>query len=173
VPKAIAALLALLLAGCQNSDASEPSPDAGPQGQGSAPRADVVVNEIQFAPTSGPDWIELANRTDHAIHLSGFFVTDEPDRLDHYYVVPAETSIAANGYLVILADDGAVGEGHHAPFKLQRADGAMLLYPDGLVADAVLFLGLGKDRSLARLPDREGLFFSATSSPAAQNEGTP
>lgn len=130
------------------------------------------MNEVEFASSSGPDWIELANRTSQTIDLDGFFLTDDGDRLDHYYVFPAGTRLAPMGYLVVQADDGARGEGHHAPFKLARADGALLLDKDGLVLDSVLFLGPADGRSLARLPDREGLFFATTPSPGGKNGET-
>lgn len=160
----------MLLASCQDSSAL--APDAAQEGQGSPPRSDVVVNEVEFAGSSGSDWIELANRTPSAIDLDGFFLTDDGDRLDHYYVFPTGTRLAPMGYIVVQADDGASGEGHHAPFKLARADGALLLDKDGLVLDSVLFLGPEDGRSLARLPDLEGLFFATTPSPGARNGKT-
>jgi hypothetical protein len=149
-----------------------PRPDAKPpQGQGDEPRGSVAINEIATEPPTGPDWIELrlpASQTT-AVDLSGWFLTDLPDRLDHFYRFPAGTSLAPGEYLVVIADDSKAGDGHHAPFQLAREDAVHLLDPDGAVVDAVLFLGADDGRALARVPDGAGRFFLRAPSPAARN----
>jgi hypothetical protein len=156
----LAALAAL--AGCGEADPGaadgDVGPDGGPVGQGSAPRGDLLINELA---ANGPDWIELANRGSATLDLTDWFVTDSPDRLDHYYRFPAGTTLAPGAYLIVLADEGAPGEGHHAPFKLGLADGAYLLDPDGITVDALLYLSVDDGRSLQRIPDLDGLFFHA------------
>jgi hypothetical protein len=157
--------LLLLLLGCGTPDAGVS--DAGPvdatpldaAGQGAAPRGAIAINEV-FPAGAGEDWLELTNRSDTAVDLSGWFVSDAPDRLDHYLTLPAGTVLAPGAYLTVYADDGLPGEGLHAPFKLSRADGVVVLDDRGIVADQVLFLAADTGLSLARRPDGEGLFFA-------------
>ena len=158
--------------GCGSGEAHPPDagvPDAAPRGQGNEPRGDLAVNEVGSAVYGSPDYIELVNRGLQAVDLSGWYVTDAADRLDHYYTFPAGTSLAAGAYLVVWADDGAAGEGHHAPFELGASDGAYLIGPTGLNADSFVYLALEDGRTLSRLPDREGLFFSGTATPGGAN----
>jgi hypothetical protein len=161
-----------LLVGCGDPEESlDAAPDAGPEadaspiGQGGPPHGELALNEVY---AGGPDWIEIVNRSEATIDASGWFVTDDPDRLDHYYAFPAGTLVAAGGRLVVYADDGAAGAGHHAPFKLAASDGAYLITAAGLVADGLLFLA-EDGASLARIPDGEGLFYVAAPTPAAPN----
>jgi hypothetical protein len=143
-----------------------------PTGQGDEARGIVAINEIATEPPLGPDWIELRPTGAAAVDVSGWYITDLADRLDHYYRFPAGTVIPAGGYLVVWADGGDPGEGHHAPFKLSREDGVQLLDPDGIVIDGVLFLGAEDGRSLARVPDGAGRFFLRAGSPGAPNPET-
>lgn len=169
-------LAAAVLPGCDGGDPSgepdaAPADAAPPTGQGNEARADqpVVINEVASEPPEGPDWVELKNRSDAPVDLSGAFVTDAADRLDHYYRFPEGTVLAPGAYLIVWADDGKPGEGHHAPFELGRADGVHLVAADGLALDALLYLATDDGQSLARIPDGEGLFFHAAGTPAAAN----
>ena len=169
--------LSLLLMACnavpdESPDAAlPPAPDAATFGQGGEPRSALIVNELVAAPTTGADWFELANRSADDLDLSGAYVTDAPDRLDHFYRFPPGTTLAAGAYLVVHADNGATttGEGHHAPFQLGEADGLYLLAADGLVTDGLNYLAPTNGTALARLPDHEGLFFAAAPTPGAPN----
>lgn len=147
--------------------------DAAPVGQGSEPQGDLVVNEVFPEPPTGPDWIELANRGSATVDLSGYFISDASDRLDHYYEFPEGTTLAAGAYLIVWADNGDPGEGHHAPFQLGGADGVVVLGPTGLVVDNLVYL-VDDGGALARTPDHEGLFFADPApSPGAANGGAP
>ncbi|MEZ4365403.1 MAG: lamin tail domain-containing protein [Kofleriaceae bacterium] len=167
-------------------DAAPPTVDAAPRGQGSEARGDLVVNEL--APRgAGADWVELHNRGAQAIDLCGYFLTDAPDRLDHYLplggVAPPAPCPArlldAGAYLVIAADDVAPVEDaqvdpEHAPFALGVADAAYLVTVDGVVADGVTYLypagPYGSPTgTLARVPDGSGPFFVRAPSPGDAN----
>ena len=155
-----------------SADAAPPVADAAPIAQGDQARGAVVVNEVASdSPGGAPDWVELrlpAGAT-AAFDLSGHYLSDAPDRPDHFYRFPAGTTLAPGAYLVVFADGGLAGEGHHAPFRLGREDGVYLLDPDGIVIDSLLYLGSKDGRSLARHPDGEGRFVSAAASPGASN----
>ena len=169
----LASLLPLLLLGCDPGaaaiDAAPAAADAAPVGQGGPPRADLAINEVAPSPASGADWLELSDHGATDADLSGWFVTDDPDRLDHYYQFPAGTSLPAGGRLIVWADEGATGDGHHAPFKLSRSDGVYLVKPSGVVADGLLYLLADGHLALARVPDGEGLFYPVTPSPGLPN----
>jgi hypothetical protein len=154
-------------------DAAPPAADAAPPAQGDEARGPVAINEVYPGGAGGPDWIELRSRQASDYDLSGHYLSDAPDRLDHFYRFPDGTVLAPGAYLVVFADDGdtAAGPGHHAPFKMGREDGAYLLDPDGVVIDALLFLGPGdgSGRTLARRPDGEGRFLVLPPTPGAAN----
>ena len=101
--------------------------------------------------------------------MSPFRPYGEDGEAMHYYEVPAGTTIEAGAYLIVWADDAAPGEGHHAPFQLGQADSVFLLGPTGLTIDAFVYLAGEDGRTLARKPDREGLFFPSEPSQGAAN----
>lgn len=64
--------------------------------------SDVVINEIMYHPLSNDDadeYIELYNRSDSAINLSGWGFVDGVD-----YRFPTGTVLPADGYLVVARD---------------------------------------------------------------------
>ncbi|HCR48874.1 MAG TPA: hypothetical protein DIW24_04540, partial [Bacteroidetes bacterium] len=72
----------------------------------------VVINELMAQNTKTitdeageyEDWIELYNTTASDIDLSGYFLSDKVDNLDKW-ALPNGTTIPANGYLIIWADE--------------------------------------------------------------------
>lgn len=56
----------------------------------------VIINEICPRAGSSGDWLEIFNRTDHSVDLTGWFVTDGGKRFD----LP-EAQISAHDYLVV------------------------------------------------------------------------
>lgn len=68
----------------------------------------VVINEINYNSASDfdpEDWVELYNRADTPIDLSGWIFKDEED--PHAFVIPEEYRLPANGYLVLCRDTTA------------------------------------------------------------------
>lgn len=63
----------------------------------------VVVNEILANSGVAPDWIELYNRSNEAINIGGWFLSDSGADLAKYRI-PVGTIIPANGYLVFYED---------------------------------------------------------------------
>ena len=67
-----------------------------------APISPIVINEINYhsAPEfDSGDWIELYNRSEVIIDLSGWIFMDDND--DHQFILPEGTLISANGFVVI------------------------------------------------------------------------
>jgi spore coat protein CotH len=90
----------------------------------------VVINEFMASNTSAlpdpqgeyDDWIELHNVTSQAVDLTGRYLSDEPYH-PRKWQFPAGTTIPANGYLLVWADEDTTDTpGLHASFKLS-ADG--------------------------------------------------
>ncbi len=187
-----ASLLVLLTAACGTAPSG---PDAGvdavgldaaPRGQGSEAQGDLIINEL--APRgAGSDWAELVNRSGAVLDLCGYFLTDSPDRLDHYLplggVLPPAPCpprpLDPDAYLVITLDgtpivDGQAIDPAHAPFKLDLADELYVVSTSGATIDGLLFLyppgpTAPATTTLARVPDRAGLFFERAPSPGAAN----
>lgn len=126
---------------------------------------DVVINELMASNSSTAedqdgefdDWIELYNRTNSSIDLSGYHLTDNENDLEKWEI-PAGTSIDANGYLIIWADKDTLQSGLHANFKLS-ADGETVVLSDGGTEFQRVTYGVQtSDMGYARVPNGTGAF---------------
>lgn len=79
---------------------------SGSPGTGYSPCEEhIIFNEINYkspVDADAGDWIELYNNTNSVVNISGWKLTDQNDT--PIYIFPANTSIPAEGYLVIYAD---------------------------------------------------------------------
>ena len=128
----------------------------------------VVINEIMASNSSTvqdqdgefDDWIELYNTTNSTIDLSGYFLSDDTEVLDKY-MLPQGTTIPANGYLIIWADNDVEQSGLHANFRLSAIEEAAFLADRNVnVIDEVLFNQQNTDVSFARFPNGTGDFIA-------------
>lgn len=138
-------------------------------GQGARPRGSVTVNELYWG-HRGDGFIELKNRSARDVDVSGWFVTDKTDRLDHYYQFPAGT-VMEPGRRLLVWTCVRCGRSRQAPFTLSRSDSVYLLNARGVVEDTVSYHVDDKQASLARVPDGEGLFISTRPTPGGVNAG--
>jgi len=142
----------------------------------------VVINEFLAINDSGAmdeagefeDWIELHNSSASTLDLGGAFLADELDPLS-MWAIPAGTSIAPGGVLLIWADNDPGDGPLHATFKLD-GDGERILLVDAdgvTVRDLVDFDSQGADISTGRLFDGDGpwVTFSNPSADALNSEG--
>ena len=144
----------------------------------------VVINELMadndnvIADPQGDydDWIELYNRTDSAVLLTGMYLSDKEDNLTKWEF-PENTEIPANGYLIVWLDedhdDENATEGLHANFKLSK-NGEIALFVDtdangNQVLDSVTFGEQETDVAYGRFPDGTGDFQIVAATPGAQN----
>lgn len=128
--------------------------------------SDVVINEIMASNKSTAkdqndeydDWVELYNNSNQEIDLSGWLLSDDATKLDKY-TFPTGTKIAANGYLIVWADENGKQTGLHANFKFS-ADGeaCYLSKPTGEVVQEVTFGAQQTEKGLARVPNGTGNF---------------
>ncbi|MFH1515136.1 MAG: CotH kinase family protein, partial [bacterium] len=92
-----------------------------------AASGDVVINEFMASNSTTvtdqdgeyDDWIELYNNSNQAISLKGYYLSDNGTNRTKWAF--PEISIAANGYLIIWADENGNQNGLHANFKLSAS----------------------------------------------------
>lgn len=88
----------------------------------------LVINEVQSsAPDDqlgGQDWIELKNTAAQSLDASGVLVSDADD--DHVYVIPADTIIDPDDYLLLVAYDDEDNPSGHFDFGLGKGDSVRL-----------------------------------------------
>lgn len=90
------------------------------------------------------DWIELYNPNTTPVNLAGYTLTDDL-AVPAKWTIPGGTTIAANGFLVIWADNNIAqntpGNGLHASFQLSSAGESIGLYNSVGVAQHTLTFG--------------------------------
>ncbi len=137
---------------------------------------DLVINEFMasndatVADQDGEfeDWIELYNNSSATIDLEGYFLSDDATDLMQW-AFPAGTSIDANAYLIIWADEDDDQEGLHANFKISASgESLFLVNSNGEIVDEVSFVDQDADISYGRFPNGIGAF--QTMSPTFNGE---
>ncbi len=143
--------------------------------------AQVLINEFQasnqttIADEDGDfeDWIELFNAGAEAVNLSGYGLTDDPERPYRWIFPPV--SIAPGQHLLVWASgkDRRLAFGElHTNFSISSSgEPLQLTAPDGSIADFLPAVALPGDFSYGRFPDgSDDFFFYDEPSPAAPNE---
>ena len=146
-------------------------------------RAQVVINEVSAANWDliylggeYEDWIELYNAGGAAVDLSGYYLSDKASDPGKW-MVPAGTTIAANGHLLIVASkkDAVISGMPHTNFKLTQtaAEDVVFSDPSLTLLDQFHFdAPTQKNHSWGRNTDGApswGIFTAPT--PAAANTG--
>ena len=139
--------------------------------------SDLVINELMASNDvthadnfdEFDDWIEIHNKSDLDLSLDGYYLTDNIANLNKF-ALPA-TTIEANGYSLIWADEDESQGDDHANFKL-NADGEdlFLVNPSGEIVDQVSFFGLTTDVSYERSPNGTGDFSEGEPTVLANND---
>lgn len=126
----------------------------------------VVINELMadndeaVADEAGDfdDYIELFNNLDVPMDISGYGLSDEVENLGKF-VIPNNTIIPENGYLIIWADDDQEQGPLHAQFKLSALGESVILTDrNNVIVDQVDFPELGSDQAYSRDPNGTGDF---------------
>jgi hypothetical protein len=142
----------------------------------------VVINEFMaenlstYADPQGEyeDWIELHNVTDAPVDLTGRYLSDESGN-PRKWQFPAGTTIPADGYLIVWADeDTLVTPGLHASFKLSK-DGEEIYLIDtdanlNQVLDSISFGAQTADISYGRSAADADVWTTMTPTPNAANQ---
>jgi hypothetical protein len=138
----------------------------------------VVINEF-MASNSGivkdpqgqyDDWIELYNPTETAIDVGGMYLTDDLANPTQWRIPqenPLATTIPAQGFLLIWADEDTDGPGLHSVFRLSARGEELGLYDsDGsTLLDSLRFDVQQVDVSQGRFPDGGDVWRSMYASP--------
>ncbi len=136
----------------------------------------VLINEVLASNDSllfdlngeDEDWIELVNTTNTPLDLTGFYLSDDPLNLLSW-AFPAGTSIPANGYILIWADNDVNQVGLHANFKLSAGGEYVYLSHGFNVHDQISFGPQLANISYARCPDAGLNFATILPTPLANN----
>ena len=148
------------------------------------PALPIFINEWMAAnsafladPADGhtDDWFELYNPNDVVVDLAGYALADNLAGSPRW-TIPASTTIAARGFLLVWADEdveqnGTNSLGPHADFKLREEGESIALFaPNGSTVDAVSFGRQTNDISQGRWPDgMSDLYFMPTPTPGMPN----
>ena len=147
----------------------------------------VVISEFLAAAqrphneqsSESEDWIELFNRSEQEVDLSGAYLSDDRDNLAKWSF-PAGTTIPSRGFLIVWADEnGKATAGLHANFKLSK-EGEEIYLTDRhasdrsilVILDHVEFSRQTTDVSYGRYPDGQGNWQPLVPSPGKGNRET-
>jgi spore coat protein CotH len=142
----------------------------------------VVINEF-MASNSGTladpqgqfdDWIELRNLTGSTVNLTGLYLTDNAAN-PRKWQFPSGTTIPANGYLLVWADDNTLDSpGLHASFKLAAAGEEILLIDtdanNNQVLDSITFGAQATDISYGRTAVNPDVWGAMLPTPMTANQ---
>lgn len=122
------------------------------------------------------DWIELYNPTNTAIDLAGYFMSDDlNDPLKHQFKFgsAALTTIPANGYLLLWADDDEEQGTNHLNFKLNASGGETIFLISSdqtTIIDSLQLPAIKTDESYLKQPDGANTaYLNLTPTPGASN----
>jgi hypothetical protein len=124
------------------------------------------------------DWIEIYNFGDTPIDLAGMYLTDDLDEPTKWQIsegYPSQTTVPADGYLLIWADGQPYQGILHANFALKASGEQIGLYnTDGsTLIDGITFGEQMANISYGRYPDASDNFqFFIMPTPLADNNGT-
>tara|TARA_R110002124_G_scaffold149259_4_gene315349 strand:- start:17352 stop:20321 length:2970 start_codon:yes stop_codon:yes gene_type:complete len=132
----------------------------------------IADNEGDF-----DDWIEIYNAGNVSVNLAGLYLSDDPDNLTKWQIPntsSAQTTINANGYLLIWLDNDSEQGAHHVDFKLSAGGEFISLTNSNgtTVIDSLSFGEQTTDISLGRQTDGIGSFTFLNPTPNATNNGS-
>ena len=126
----------------------------------------IVINELLASNSTGTkdekgqydDWIELYNKSDATVDVSGYYITDDITK-PKKWAIPTGTKITGKGYLTLWADEDGTQGPLHTNFKLSADGEFVYLYtPQEQLADSVTFGIQQNDVAFARNPNGTGKF---------------
>ena len=124
----------------------------------------LFVNEVMVQNTNTisdnfgefDDWIEIHNTSNIPIDLSGYFITDNND-LNKFEIKSgnaAETTVPANGFLLLWADEDSNQGENHLNFKLSDGESVTLVNQDGVsIIHSLTIPSLKDDESFGLISD--------------------
>lgn len=137
----------------------------------------LTLNEICGKADPDDDWIELYNTTSASIDLSGVYVvkTDEEGKTKTIFTFPSESTIDANGFVVVATLTGELTAGisntKQVGIELVGADGTSI---DKFDRDSNVGTDVSHDTngSYARIPDGTGIWQVVTTATRGISNGS-
>lgn len=135
-----------------------------------AANSPVVINEFLASNVTGAkdeaneyeDWIELHNKTNQAVNIGGYYLTDNASWLQKWKF-PAGVTIPAKGYLIVWADENGSQGKTHANFKLSSTNEQIVLLNSSVqILDSVWYGSQYPSVSYSRTPNGTGKFAFTT-----------
>ena len=136
--------------------------------------SELRINEIMASPTDQEhDWLEIYNGSSQAINLSGYGLSDSPDK-PRKWQFPQGTSIQPGQYLGVFLSGGqaeTISGFLNADFSLASAGGytVTLSDPDGNVLDAMYAGKQYGGTAYGRIQGQQGHFYLEYSTPGSGN----
>ncbi|MDX2431586.1 MAG: CotH kinase family protein [Bacteroides sp.] len=136
----------------------------------------IVINELMASNSFSKmdeageydDWIELHNTGFDPVSLGGYHLSDNAGSL-FKWMFP-DTTISANGYLAIWADEDGDQGSMHASFKLSASGEELILTDaDSAIVDRIVFSEQEADLTLGRWPNGVGSFVEMPATYQAEN----
>ena len=129
--------------------------------------SDIVINEIMASNDftavdefgEFDDWIEIYNKGNESINLSGYFLSDDLNNLTKYTF--PDVILDPDQYFIVWADDDEEDQGdyNHATFKLSASGESVYLSDENLnLIDNCVFGEQQTDQGFARVPNGFGDF---------------
>lgn len=137
---------------------------------------DVYISEIMASPVDQLyDWVEIYNGSSQAVDLSGYGLSDSPDK-PRKWQFPSGTVIQSGQYLGIYLsgkEASSLNGFLNADFALSAAGGGTVTLsdPDGKVLDAIYLPQQYAGVSYGRAQGQSGTFYFETGTPGAANTG--
>jgi hypothetical protein len=135
----------------------------------------VVINEVLVKnnATIGNSagfvtYVELYNLGTSAVSLEGWSLTDATNNPTKF-IFPAETTIPANGFILVWCDKAVLEPGFHANFKLDDTSDDLGLFDHARLVDYVAFGLQIADRPICRIPNGTGPWKLGLPTPANTN----
>jgi spore coat protein CotH len=142
---------------------------------------DVVINELSAINSTiqsdqngeFDDWIELYNNTSSPIVLDGYYLSDDGSNTMKWSF-PLGTTINANDYLIVWADNDVLQTGLHTNFKLSATgEGVYLSNTSGTLIDETAFGTQTTDITWGRYPNGVGAFGLMNPTFSSSNSNSP
>ena len=162
----------------KNQDAwqlNHPTPGAANKGAVTVDPRALCINEWLCRPhvKAEEDFVELVNKTDKPVALSGLSLTDDAVNYPRRFVFPHLSFIAGKGYHVVEAVGGkSARPGRDLPFKLASHYGWIsLIGVNDVMVDQVHYHTQHQDMSQGRLPDGNDRFGRFTQPTPGRSNG--
>jgi gluconolactonase len=141
------------------------------------PIPQVFINEIKRDSENGTGrpvfWVELFNNGTAPVDLGGMHLTNDLAR-PAAWTIPANTTMAARGFLVFWADNEPARGPLHAGFELDAAGGLVALFcENGTLVDSMAFGPLPANASYGRYTDGSDTFIVMHDHPSPGSPNVP